>query len=143
MRCRAKIMLISTLLLASPVAAQDSREPTSRTPAERTFILGQMRLFLSSIQAISTGLAAGDMSLVVAEASARGRRGTPVSAIPPEMKAKETPAWGTMMSGARGGFDKMAEAAASGATSQQLIGQLGETMRTCVACHQSYRLVEE
>lgn len=143
MRSRASIMLISTLLVGSPVAAQDAREPTSRTPAERTFILGQMRLFLNSIQAISTGLAVGDTSVVIAEASARGRRGTPVSAIPPGMKAKESPAWGAMMGGARAGFDTMAEAAAAGATSPQLIGQLGETMRNCVACHQSYRLVEE
>ena len=139
----ASIAIVSVLLLAGPAAAQDAREAAARTPAERAFVLSQMRLFLGSIQAILTAAADGDMKTVAAEASARGRKGTPVSAIPPAMKAKETPAWTAMMGGARKGFDDIADAAASGATPQQISGRMGETMRNCVACHQTYRLVEE
>ena len=69
--------------------------------------------------------------------------GTPVSAIPPSMKAKETPAWTAMMGGARAGFDDIARVAHEGAPPSELIGMLGETMRNCVACHQSYRLATE
>jgi cytochrome c556 len=59
------------------------------------------------------------------------------------MKAKETPAWTTMMGGARAGFDDLADAAQSGAPPIKLIGMLGETMRNCVACHEAYRLTTE
>ncbi len=138
-----RIAIVSSLLAAAPAAAQDLREPAARTPAERVFILNQMRLFLGSIQAITAALPAGDMATVVAEATARGRKGTPPSAIPPGMKAKETAAWTAMMGGARRGFDEIAESAAAGAAPLQVMGQLGETMRNCVACHQAYRIVEE
>ena len=130
-------------LLVSPCIAQDAREPAVRTEAERAFILGQMRLFLQSTQAITAGLGKNDLKTVEDEAAARGRKGTPVSAIPPGMKAKETPAWTTMMAGARAGFDDIARAASEGAPPIKLVGMLGDTMRNCVACHQSYRLTTE
>ena len=127
----------------SPCMAQDAREPAVRTEAERAFVLGQMRLFLQSTQAITAGLGKNDLKTVEDEAAARGRKGTPISAIPPGMKAKETPAWTAMMAGARAGFDDIARAAHEGAPPIELIGMLGDTMRNCVACHQSYRLATE
>jgi hypothetical protein len=138
----AGALLVSPLFM-SPSTAQDAREPAVRTAAERDFILGQMRLFLRSTQAITTALAKNDLQTVVDEANARGRKGTPLSEIPAGMKAKESPAWTAMMGGARAGFDDIAKAAQEGAPPISLVGMLGETMRTCVACHQSYRLVTE
>jgi len=123
--------------------AQDAREPAVRTEAERAFILGQMRLFLQSTQAIASALAKDDLKTVADEAAARGRTGTPRSEIPATLKAKETPAWTTMMAGARAGFDDIARAAHDGTPPVALIGMLGDTMRNCVACHQSYRLATE
>ena len=127
----------------SPCVAQDAREPAVRTEAERNFILGQMRLFLQSTQAITVALGKNDLKTVEDEAAARGRQGTPVSAIPPGMKAKETPAWTAMMAGTRAGFDDIARAAHEGVPSSELIGMLGAAMSNCVACHQSYRLATE
>ena len=135
--------IVAGTLFVSPCIAQDTREATTRSEAERDFILGQMRLFLQSTQAITVALGKSDLKTVEVEAAARGRRGTPVSAIPPGMKAKETPAWTAMMGGARRGFDDIATAAHEGAPPSELIGMLGETMRNCVACHQNYRLASE
>ena len=135
--------ILAGVLFVSPCAAQDVREPAVRTEAEREFILGQMRLFLQSTQAITVALGKNDLKTVEDEAAARGRKGTPASAIPPGMKAKETPAWTAMMGGARTGFDGLAKAAHEGAPPSELIGMLGDTMRNCVACHQSYRLATE
>jgi cytochrome c556 len=140
---RLTAMIAAAILLATPSLAQDAREPAVRTEAERAFILAQMRLFLQSTQAIATALATDDLKIVAAQASARGRKGTPLSEIPPGMKAKETPAWTAMMGGARAGFDDMAGAAQADAPPAKLMGMLGETMRNCVACHQTYRLVVE
>jgi len=137
------IAIVLMPLLASAAGAQDVREPAARTPAEREFILKQMRLFLGSVQAIASALAEGDMHTVATEANARGRRGTPASEIPATMRAKETEGWTSLMSGARKGFDDIADAAASGAAPSRVLGLMGETMRNCVACHQSYRLVEQ
>ncbi len=135
--------IVAGVLFVSPCMAQDAREPAVRTEAERAFILGQMRLFLQSTQAITVALGKNDLKTVQDEAAARGRKGTPVSAIPPGMKAKETPAWTAMMAGARAGFDDIAGAAHEGARPSELIGMLGDTMSNCVACHQSYRLATE
>jgi hypothetical protein len=137
------VIAVSVLLAVPPALAQDAREPAVRTPAERAFILSQMRLFLGSAQAIVAALATGDTKTIVEQASARGRKGTPLSEIPPGMKAKETPAWTAMMGGARKGFDDLAEAAQAGAPVATLTGMLGATMQNCVACHQTYRLVTE
>lgn len=137
----AAAALLLSPLLVSPSAAQDAREPAVRTEAERAFILSQMRLFLQSTQAITSALAKDDLKIVIEEATARGRKGTPLSEIPPGMKAKETPAWTAMMGGARAGFDDISKAAQDGVPPIALVGMLGETMRNCVACHQSYRLV--
>lgn len=133
--------IAAAVLFVSPCMAQDAREQAVRTEAERDFILDQMRLFLQSTQAITTALASNDLKTVADEAAARGRKGTPLSQIPAGLKAKETPAWTGMMGGARAGFDGIAKAAHDGASQIELIGMLGETMRNCVACHQSYRLV--
>ena len=135
--------IVAGVLFASPCLAQDAREPAVRTEAERSFTLGQMRLFLQSTQAILVALSKNDLKTVEEEAAARGRKGTPLSAIPPGMKAKETPAWTAMMGGARVGFDDIAQAAHDGAPPSKLIGMLGDTMSNCVACHQSYRLATE
>ena len=45
--------------------------------------------------------------------------------------------------GARAGFDGIAYAAHEGTPPLALLGMLGETMRNCVACHQTYRLAAE
>ena len=135
--------IVAGVLVASPCMALDAREPAVRTEAERAFILGQMRLFLQSTQTITVALGKNDLKTVEDEAAARGRKGTPVSAIPPGMKAKETPAWTAMMAGTRAGFDDIARAAHEGVPSSELIGMLGAAMSNCVACHQSYRLATE
>jgi cytochrome c556 len=139
----AHIVFVVILLSAGAAPAQDAREAAVRTPAERLFILGQMRLFLRSSQAILAALAQGDMITVATQAAARGRSGTPVTDIPPDMKAKETAAWTALMGGARAGFDGIAWAAAAGAEPMQVLRTMGETMRNCIACHQTYRLADE
>ena len=140
---RVALWITVGTLFAVPCMAQDSRERAVRTEAERAFILGQMRLFLQSTQAITTALANNDLKTVADEAAARGRKGTPVSDIPPSLKAKETLAWTAMMAGARAGFDEIAHAAHDGTPPIALVGMLGEAMRNCVACHQSFRLATE
>ncbi len=142
----ASIVIASFLLLgglSSPGRADDltdTREPTQRTEAERTFVLNQMRLFLTAVAEIEEGLGAGDMDQVARVATARGRKATTTLARPPTLAAKESDAWKGMIASMRNGFDQIADEAAARAPAVQINKTLADTMRNCVACHQTYRI---
>jgi cytochrome c556 len=131
------------LLEARAEDLTDTREPAQRTEAEKNFILDQMRLFLTSIVGIEEGLGSGDMDHVAREAAARGRKANVTLARPPALAAKESEAWKTMFASTRGGFDKIAEQATAHAPATEINSTLADTMRNCVACHQTYRISVE
>lgn len=120
----------------------DSREPAQRTSTEKAFVLEQMRLLLASIVEIEQGLGSDDMDLVAREAAARGRKANVTLARPATLAAKETDAWKSMFVSVRGGFDQIAEQATARAPAAQINRTLADTMRNCVACHQTYRIEE-
>jgi cytochrome c556 len=128
--------------VATPIAAgaADTREAVQRTDAERDFILDQMRLLLSSIVEIEEGLGASDMDKVAREAAPRGRKANLNLARPPGLAAKESEAWKSMFASVRGGFDTIAEKASAHAPATEINRILGDTMRNCAACHQTYRI---
>ena len=141
---RAAILLLTlTLLTPTARADEDTREPAPRTASERTFILGEMRKFLASVQAITADLATGDTRAAATEAAARGRRVNAVLAKPPGLDTKETAAWKSMMGGARKGFDSLADTINADASTPRVLTVFADTMSNCVACHQSYRLTAE
>lgn len=145
----ALIVIVQCLLigaLISPGATgetADAREPAPRTEAEKAFVFDQMRLFLASIAEIQDGLGSGDMDLVAREAAARGRKANVTLARPPSLASKESEAWKMMMGSARAGFDRIAEEANVRAPTAQINKTLADTMRNCVACHQTYRISDE
>lgn len=143
------IFAVSVWLVSLPVLASraddltDTRQPVSRTEAEKAFVLDQMRLFLTSIAAIEEGLGTGDLDKVAQEAAARGRKANAALARPPTLGAKESDAWKAMIGQVRGGFDEIAAQAAAKASPLQINAALGKTMQNCVACHQTYRIATE
>ena len=145
----ALIVIVHSLLfgaLMSPGAAAetaDTREPAQRTEAEKDFVLEQMRLFLTSIAEIQDGLGSGDMDRVAREAAARGRKANVTLARPSSLASKESEAWKKMMGSARVGFDQIAGEAIAHAPTAQINKTLADTMRNCVACHQTYRISVE
>jgi cytochrome c556 len=143
------IVIIQCLLigaLMSPGAAgetADTREPVQRTEAEKTFVLDQMRLFLASIAEVEEALGSGDMDKVAREAAARGRKANVTLARPSTLASKESEAWKIMMGSTRSGFDRIAEEAAAHASPANINKIVADTMRNCVACHQTYRISVE
>ncbi len=119
----------------------DAREQAFRTEGEKAFILDQMRLLLNSITEIEEGLGTGDMGLVAREAAARGRKANTTLARPPSLAAKESEAWKSMFVSVRNGFDALADQANDHAPAATINKLLADTMRSCVACHQTYRIV--
>ncbi len=141
-----KILPIALILLSQPISAaetSDPREVFAATSIEKAYILGQMRLFVESIQKITEGLATGDTHVVAEAAAARGRRmnaGDP--AFPASLSAKLPPLWKQIGGGVRGGFDELSDAAKAGAPADRLLTLLAKTMTNCVACHQSYKIAD-
>ena len=118
----------------------DQREQVFRTEAEKAFVFDQMRLLLNSITEIEEGLGTGDLNLVAREAAARGRKANMTLARPPSLAAKESEAWKAMFLSVRNGFDAVADQAQAHAPAATINKTLADTMRNCVACHQTYRV---
>jgi cytochrome c556 len=149
MRRRLAFIVIPSLFLSVLTSSgragetADTREFVQRTEAEKAFVLEQMRLLLTSIAEIEEGLGSGDMDRVAREATARGRKANVALVRPPTLAAKESDAWKAMFGSVRSGFDEIAEEAIAHAPAATINKTLADTMRNCVACHQTYRISVE
>jgi len=122
---------------------EDMREPAAFNAVERAYILGQMRLLVESIQVITEGLASDHMTDVVEAAAARGmRRNAHDPNYPKSIDIHATALWKQMGGGVRRGFDELADAAQNAAPKEKQLAILANTMKNCVACHQTYRLTD-
>lgn len=133
-----------SVFLVSPVAVADGADPRlglAVTATERAYILEQMRLFVTAVQAITEALATGNTAAVAVAAAARGRRENAHDPnFPQTLSARLPPLWKQMGGATRGGFDALADAARAGAPKEKSLAILAATLRQCVACHQTYRL---
>lgn len=135
-------LVLGTMAFARAAEKVDTREEVSRTEGEKAFILDQMRLLLYAVTEIEEGLGTNDMDLIAREAAARGRKANVTLARPPTLAAKESEAWKSMFLSVRNGFDAIADQAKDRASSAKINKTLADTMRNCVACHQTYRIAE-
>ncbi len=141
----AALVLASSNGLTEPASApiEDTRQPAAFNAVERAYILDQMRLFIQSIQAINEGLATGQMAAVAEAAAARGmKRNADDPNFPKSINLHATPLWKQMGGGVRKGFDALADAAKDGTSTEKQLQILADTMKNCVACHQTYRLID-
>jgi hypothetical protein len=142
-------LLVGAALIGSLAAqdiktdAGDDRITVALTPPEKAYVLGQMRLFVESIQGITAGLAEGDTVLAGEAAAARGaKRNANDPAFPPTLGAKLPQEWKQFGGGMRKGFDVLAQGIADHEDTNRSLKQLSEVMKNCMGCHASYRLVD-
>jgi hypothetical protein len=120
---------------------RDSRDTIVVTPAERDYMLSQMRLFVTTIQIIAAGLGADDRIQASEAAAARGlRRNANDPTFPATLELKLPPQWKQLGGGMRRGFDALAQSISAGDGTQKTLEQLGVVMTNCVACHARYRI---
>jgi hypothetical protein len=120
---------------------KDSREAVVVTPAERNYILNQMRLFVVSVQTIAAGLGADDRAQAGEAAAARGlARNANDPEFPLTLGPKLPPQWKQLGGGMRKGFDALAQTINAGGDTRKSLEQLGIVMTNCVACHATYRV---
>ena len=145
----AIIALLSLILIVagykftqgSMVPSDDARTAVELTKDERNLILGEMRKFLISVQGVSEAITNGDMNLVAelaTEAGMKAEEDTPgslLTKIPLPMK--------TLGFDTRKKFDQIATDALKLKDTLASRKQLDNLLYNCLACHETYKLVEE
>lgn len=146
---RALVFLLTGLLVSSlfcgeiKADSEDDRKALALTPAEKAYVLGEMRLFVESIQGIAQGLAENDHAAAAEAAAARGQmRNQNDPAFPASLSAKLPPEWKQFGGATRKGFDRLATEIANSKEGGPILQDLSDLMKNCVACHASYRIID-
>ncbi len=124
----------------SVAKSDDNRTAVVLNKDERNLILGEMRAFLVSVQAVSQAITANDKELITQHATKAGMQaeadtpGSLFQKIPLSMKK--------LGFDTRKKFDGIAESAKNGADQLTMRKQLDTLMNNCIACHTIYKLPE-
>jgi cytochrome c556 len=118
--------------------ATDGRTAILLMPAERDFVLAEMRGMLTATQEIAEAAATGNSAKAALAARAAG--GNAAGAVPMNLMAKLPMEFKQAGMAMHAGFDDLAAAAERGTSSPALVGRLAAQLSACVGCHQSYRI---
>jgi hypothetical protein len=116
-------------------------------PAERDYLLAEMRHFVQAVRGIIEGIGESDMKAVAAAARAAGTQvhhaqiAGPGSAAASAVR-KLPPKFRALGLATHGGFDEIALHAEQTGDRDQVLALLADNLRRCVACHAAYRFPE-
>jgi hypothetical protein len=119
-------------------SASDSRVVLELTPAQRTMILEEMRMFLAGVQQMTGALGRQDMP--AAAEAARGMGRGMVHEVPPVLRAKLPQEFRQLGFSVHSEFDQIALDADSLKDVSHSLDQLSATLQKCVACHATYQI---
>ncbi|BAZ93545.1 hypothetical protein TspCOW1_15160 [Thiohalobacter sp. COW1] len=138
--------VLALLLLPGRVAETPSSDGRMRLllePAERDYVLAEMRDLLAAVQVITEAGLDGDMERVAEHARRMGMGG--VRNIPPEIRAgllRKLPAEFRQLGfSVHQGMDAIALDAESLGDPEHSLRQLSNLMNTCIACHSGYTVM--
>lgn len=120
-------------------AEKVGREAIILDDESRAFVVGEMQQFVSGIQQALIALSQDDMKGVAAAVRPLGMQG--MSSAPPNLMSSVPAGFRQIGMPIHMAFDKIAEAAETGATAKEILTSLGAAMDRCVACHAAYRIV--
>lgn len=115
----------------------DGRDVVLLSPAERDGVLAEMRGLLQATADVTAALARNDNAAIANIARPVGTAA--MAGESPALLAKLPFAFKAAGLKAHTGFDDLANAAAAGATTQELTGMLSEHLLVCTGCHAAYR----
>lgn len=134
-------MTYKFIIAGSTAEARNGRMVVLLDPAERLFVLKEMRGLLSGVQQLTEALAKDDLARAATLARSMGREAD--SGERAALMGKLPLAFKAMGLGVHADFDSMAKAAESAvdakAVSKDLSLRLSGTLRTCVACHDQFQ----
>jgi len=123
---------------SSSQAGADGRSALVLSDAERHLVLEEMRNFLAVLQTISEALPDEDMKSVAAAARKMGSGAA--NEIPPETVAKLPDTFKQLAGAVHTSFDTIALDAESLGDPKHTMGQVGEMLGKCNACHGIYQI---
>jgi len=126
------------ILLGETRPATDGRTAIILEPAERDFVLAEMRVFLGSVQGILVS-ANGDNMQTVATAARRSGMSAQ-GQVPDALVGKLPLSFKTLGFDTHKRFDQLALDAGQLGDKDHALEQLAELMNNCIACHEQYRL---
>ncbi len=116
----------------------DGRQAILLEEPERDLVLGEMRMFLASIQKITTGISKNDMKVVVEAAREVGLAAQ--QAVPDSLMGKLPLPFKKLGFDTHKKFDALARDAEDLGDPQYALEQLSTLMNNCVACHSTYKI---
>ena len=130
-------MAYKFIIQGDVIEEPDSRTAILLTQKERDLVLFEMRVFLQSVQQITSGISADDMELVANSARKSGRNAQ--IAVPGTLVGKLPLAFKKLGFDTHAKFDELALDAEQLGDSEHAITQLGTLLENCVSCHSSYK----
>ena len=116
----------------------DPRQAIALEPAERAFVLNEMRNFLQSVEGIVSAVAS-DKTAEAASPAKKSGMGV-MHAVPPTLRQKLPKEFKMMGHQTHEAFDALAQEAGSIGDKTAVLKQLETILNTCNTCHASYRL---
>lgn len=120
---------------------EDGRVVIQIKPEERDFVLTEMRMLLSSIQGISSGLAEQNTDRIIEAAQMSGMK--MAADVNPALMMKLPMDFKTKGMEVHSEFDAFALEMGKDPRPEKAIQFLDAQLKRCVACHSSYKLVPE
>lgn len=126
------------ILTGAVEPSTDGRQAIVLEEAERNLVLGEMRMFLASVQKISQGIAKEDMETVVKAAREVGLAAQ--QAVPGALMKKLPLSFKKLGFDTHKKFDELALDAKDLGDPQHALQQLSTLMNNCVTCHSTYQI---
>ena len=115
----------------------DNRIAIQLTNGERDLVLSEMRIFLQSIQQITSGVSTDDMSLVADSARQSGANAQ--MAVPGTLIGKLPIGFKKLGFDTHAKFDELALDAEQLGDGSHTLSQLNALLENCVSCHATYK----
>lgn len=132
------VMSYKFVLTGAVEPSTDGREAIVLEEAERNLVLAEMRMFLSSVQKITAGVAKEDMEVVIKAAREVGFAAQ--QEVPGALMKKLPLAFKKLGFDTHQKFDALAQDAEDLGDPQHALQQLSMLMNNCVGCHSAYQI---
>lgn len=130
-------MAYKFIIQGEVIEEPDSRTTILLTQKERNLVLSEMRVFLQSVQQITSGISADDMDLVASSARKSGRNAQ--IAVPGTLIGKLPIAFKKLGFDTHAKFDELALDAEQLGDGEHTVTQLGTLLENCVSCHSAFK----
>ena len=130
-------MAYKFIIQGEVIEEPDSRTTILLTQEERDLVLFEMRVFLQSVQQITSGISTDDMDLVASSARKSGRNAQ--IAVPGTLIGKLPIAFKKLGFDTHAKFDELALDAEQLGDGEHTVTQLGTLLENCVSCHSAFK----